>query len=163
MPAVMDGRVYFCTAGGVFHAMTITPLASVWQYGQKGDGKEIHAAAATTDAIVLATHDNRVVAIDPKGGKEKWSFRLKARADSSPVVVGNFAFLGTTRGRLHAIDLSNGEETWQTDVGGQFIASPAVSDGRIVIGNNDGVLYCIGNKSSSPASSSPPPEASDKD
>jgi outer membrane protein assembly factor BamB len=65
MPAVSHGRVFFCTAGGVFHATTVNPLKSVWKYGQRGQGEIIHAAAVNDRAVVLGTHDKRVVALDP--------------------------------------------------------------------------------------------------
>jgi outer membrane protein assembly factor BamB len=142
----MGDRVYFCTAGGVFHAMTVKPLASVWRYGHKGDSEVIHAAAVNEHAVVLGTHDKRIVALDPATGDELWSFPLRARAESSPVIIGDLALAGTIRGRFHAIDVKTGKEVWQTDVGDRFTASPAVSDGRVVIGNEDGTLYCIGSK-----------------
>jgi outer membrane protein assembly factor BamB len=147
MPAVVGNRVYFCTAGGVFYAAEVKPLKSLWQYGHKGQSEEIHAAAVNDKAVVLGTHDKRLVALDPEQGGELWSFPLRARAKSSPVIVGDLAIAGTVRGRLHAVDMATGQEAWETEIGGQFIASPAVSDGRIVIGNDDGVLYCIGGPS----------------
>lgn len=146
MPAVVGKRVYFCTASGVFHAMTIKPLAKIWQYGHRGQGEEIHAAAVTEKAVVLGTHDKRVVALNPASGEPLWSITLRSRAESSPVIAGELSFFGTVRGRLQAVDMKAGEEVWQTEVGGRFTASPAVSDGRVVIGNEDGVLYCIGGK-----------------
>ncbi|HEX6963134.1 MAG TPA: PQQ-binding-like beta-propeller repeat protein [Lacipirellula sp.] len=146
MPAVLGDRVYFCTASGVFHAMKIKPLEPLWQYGHRGQGEEIHAAAATNNAIVLATHDKKIVALDPATGKPLWEVPLRSRAESSPVVAGNLAFVGTVRGRLQAIDMTTGKVAWNTEVGGRFTASPAVSDGKLVIGNEDGVLYCIGGK-----------------
>ncbi|RIK73258.1 MAG: serine/threonine protein kinase [Planctomycetota bacterium] len=144
MPAVVGNRVYFCTAGGVFHAMTIKPLAPVWQYGHRGQGEEIHAAAVTAEAVVFGTHDKRVVALDTATGKEKWTMPLRSRAESSPIIDGNIAFFGTVRGRLHAVDMTTGASVWEEEVGGRFSASPAASNGRIVIGNEDGTLYCIG-------------------
>jgi outer membrane protein assembly factor BamB len=144
MPAVVGDRVYFCTAGGVFHAMTIKPLAAVWEYGHRGQGEEIHAAAATEKIVVLGTHDKRVVGLDPASGKPVWEVPVRSRAESSPAIAGNLAFVGTVRGRLQAIDIATGEDTWNTNVGGRFSASPAISDGRVVIGNEDGTLYCIG-------------------
>jgi outer membrane protein assembly factor BamB len=141
---VVGDRVYFCTAGGVFHAMTIKPLAAVWEYGHRGQGEEIHAAAATEKIVVLGTHDKRVVGLDPASGKPVWEVPVRSRAESSPAIAGNLAFVGTVRGRLQAIDIATGEDTWNTNVGGRFSASPAISDGRVVIGNEDGTLYCIG-------------------
>lgn len=146
MPAVIGDRVFFCTAGGVFHGMTIKPLASLWQYGHRGQGEEIHAAAATEKQIVLGTHDKRMVALEPATGEEIWSVPLKSRAESSPVVAGELVLFGTVRGRLQAVQLSDGKEIWNEEVGGRFTASPALSDGRMVIGNDDGTLYCIGAK-----------------
>jgi outer membrane protein assembly factor BamB len=144
MPAVLGDRVFFCTAGGVFHGMSIKPLESLWQYGHRGQGEEIHAAAATADAIVLGTHDKRMVALQPATGEVIWSVTLKSRAESSPVVAGNLALFGTIRGRLQAVEMAEGKEVWNLEVGGRFTASPALSDGRMVIGNDDGTLYCVG-------------------
>jgi outer membrane protein assembly factor BamB len=146
MPAVLGDRVFFCTAGGAFHAMTIKPLAPVWQFQHGRQGEEIHAAAVTDNVVVLGTHDKRVVALDPATGDLEWEFSVRSRVESSPVIAGNLTFFATNRGRLHAVDLESGKETWQTDVGGTFKASPAVSNGRVVIGNTDGALYCLGEK-----------------
>ena len=126
--------------------MKVQPLESVWKYGQRGEGEIIHAAAVNDRAVVLGTHDKRCVALDPSTGEELWSFPLRIRAESSPVIAGGVALIGTTRGRFHAIELATGKELWHTDVGGRFTASPAIADGRLVIGNEDGVLYCIGSK-----------------
>ncbi|MCC6493407.1 MAG: PQQ-like beta-propeller repeat protein, partial [Pirellulales bacterium] len=79
MPAVVGDRVYFCTAAGVFHAMTINPLADLWQYGHRGQGEEIHAAAVTDNRVVLGTHDKRMVALDRQTGKEAWAMPLRSR------------------------------------------------------------------------------------
>lgn len=146
MPAVLGGRVYFCTASGVFHAMTIKPLAPAWQYGQRGQGEEIHAAAVTDKIVVLGTHDKRLVGLEPATGKPLWTLPLRSRAESSPVIAGDLAVFGTVRGRLQAVNVTTGKEAWSEEVGGRFTASPAVSDGRVVIGNQDGVLYCVEGK-----------------
>jgi outer membrane protein assembly factor BamB len=149
IPAVQGGRVFFCTAGGVFHAMTIKPLAEVWKYGHRGQGEEIHGAAVCDRAVVVGTHDKRLVALDPATGKELWEFRLRSRAQSSPVIVGDLAIAATIRGRLHAVELSSGKEAWHADMGGKFVASPAVSDGRIVLGNaEDATIYCLASSKS---------------
>lgn len=149
MPAVFGDHVYFCTAGGVFYGAEVKPLRAIWQYVHKGQSEEIHAAAVTDKAVILGTHDKRIVALDPEKGGELWSFPLRARAESSPIVAGDLVVAATIRGRIHALELATSKEVWSTDVGGRFTASPAVSDGRVVIGNeDDGILYCIGGKKS---------------
>jgi outer membrane protein assembly factor BamB len=146
MPAVLGDKVFFCTASGVFHAMTIKPLASVWHYAHRGQGEEIHAAAVTDNAVVLATHDKKIVSLAPANGDVAWELPLRARAESSPVIAGDTAYFGTVRGRLQGVDMKTGKESWNLDLGGRFTASPAISDGKLIIGNEDGVLYCIGAK-----------------
>jgi outer membrane protein assembly factor BamB len=146
MPAVVGDRVFFCTAGGVFHGMSISPLKSLWQFGHRGQGEEIHAAAAVEKAIVLGTHDKQVVALGPATGEVAWTAKLRSRAESSPVIAGDLVLFGTVRGRLQGLQLSDGKEVWNEEVGGRFTGSPALSNGRMVIGNEDGTLYCIGGK-----------------
>ena len=85
-------------------------------------------------------------ALNPTTGDPNWTFPVRTRVESSPVIAGNAAFLATSRGRIHAVDLATGKETWQFEAGGGFTASPAISNGRIVIGNTDGALYCFGKR-----------------
>ena len=66
--------------------------------------------------------------------------------DSSPVIVGRRAFVGSADGRLYAVDIKTGKEVWRFECGGDVIASPAVAAGRLVIGNDSGTLYCFGTK-----------------
>lgn len=146
MPAVFDGHVYFCTAGGVFHVMTINPLAEAWSFQHPGQGEELHGAAVTGQLVILGTHNKQVVALDRVTGDQQWSFPTASRVESSPVVAGNLALFGTIRGRFYAVDVATGEEAWQFQAGGRFVASPAVSAGRVVLGNEDGTLYCFGGR-----------------
>ena len=124
----------------------MTGVAVRFFYGHRGQGETIHAAAVNGRAVVLGTHDKRVVALDPTTGKELWVFPVNARVESSPVIASDMTLFGTKRGRLYAVDVRTGGQIWQSDVGGSFTASPAISEGRIVIGNEDGMLYCIGTK-----------------
>ena len=144
IPAYSDGRLYLCTAGGMFHVLTVKPLAEAWRRPGRGQGNELHAAALSDKLVVYGTHQKQVVALDRATGEEKWSFAVRSRATSSPVIAGDAVYFGTTRGRFYAVSVADGAELWQTNVGGQFIAAPAIADGRLVVGNTDGTLYCIG-------------------
>ena len=146
MPAVSNGRVYLCTAGGVFHAISIVPLEIAWQFRHPGQGEDLHGAAVTAESIIFGTHNKQVVALDPQTGDEQWSFPVRSRVRSSPVVAGSLALFGTIRGRMYAVDAVTGDQVWQQQCGGRFTASPAVSAGRLVIGNEDGTLYCFGSE-----------------
>ena len=102
--------------------------------------------AISEQAIVYGSQGKLVFSVNPTTGEPNWTFPVRTRVESSPVIAGNAAFLATSRGRIHAVDLASGKETWQFEAGGGFTASPAISNGRIVIGNTDGALYCFGKR-----------------
>ena len=75
-----------------------------------------------------------------------WAFPTKGRVDSSPVVVGERVFVGSSDGNLYVLDLARGKELTRFELGRGVVASPAVAAGRLVIGTTDGTLYCLGKK-----------------
>jgi outer membrane protein assembly factor BamB len=77
-------------------------------------------------------------------GKEVWAFLTRARVDSSPLIVGNRVFVGSSDGILYELDLAKGGKTWEFTAGAPLTASPAAAQGALVIGSQDGVLYCFG-------------------
>ena len=71
------------------------------------------------------------------------TFVAAGRIDSSPVVVGERVYVGSSDGNLYAVHLDSGLEAWRFESGGPITASPAVAEGCLVIGTQDGVLYCF--------------------
>ena len=80
----------------------------------------------------------------PVSGKQLWTFNTKQRVDSSPIIVGQRAFVGSSDGRLYGLNLQTGKKEWEYEAGGGFAASPAVASGKLVIATDDGVVYCFG-------------------
>jgi outer membrane protein assembly factor BamB len=66
--------------------------------------------------------------------------------DSSPVVVGQRVFFGSSDGRIYGLDIETGRQLWHFEAGGAVNGSPAVAAGRLVLGNDEGQLYCFGKK-----------------
>ena len=87
-----------------------------------------------------------VHALHPQTGKPLWTCETGARIDSSPVIVGNRIFVGTTGGAVLALGLVTGEQDWTFVTGSPIVASPSVAAGKLVIGSIDGVLYCFGER-----------------
>jgi outer membrane protein assembly factor BamB len=85
-----------------------------------------------------------VHALDRKTGKSLWTFTTGARVDSSPVVSGGRAYVGSNDGKLYVIDVMSGKSVFQFEAGGPLSASPALAGGRLVIGSQDGKLFCLG-------------------
>ena len=49
---------------------------------------------------MLGGRDKMVHALDAKTGKAHWTFMTNARVESSPAIVGNRVFVGSTDGRF---------------------------------------------------------------
>ena len=83
-------------------------------------------------------------AIKLEDGSALWSYRTKAKIDSSPVISGGRVYVGSMTGELFAFNVKSGEVEWRFDTGSGLMATPAIADGRLVIGTVDGQLYCFG-------------------
>jgi outer membrane protein assembly factor BamB len=84
--------------------------------------------------------------LNPEDGAVLWTYVSQARFESSPVVVGDRVFVGTTGGKVLALDLQAGELNWEFVVGSDIVAAPSVTEGKLIIGATDGTLYCFGGK-----------------
>jgi outer membrane protein assembly factor BamB len=71
----------------------------------------------------------------------KWKFQAGAYLLSSPAVVGNLVYIGSTDGRLYALDRESGEKRWALRTGARVVSSPAVADGRVYVLSYDDTLY----------------------
>jgi len=146
-PAVMDGNVFFGTEQGTFYSIAAASMEVRWNYLDPKRGASIRASAAVERrCVVFANQGKQVTALNPRNGELLWSFSVRSRVESSPVIAGDLVFLPTKRGRLFAVDIVSGKEKWQYEAGGSFLASPAIAEGKLVLGNEDGTLYCFGEK-----------------
>ena len=73
----------------------------------------------------------------PRGSpRELWRFRVgNGEFISSPALVGNRLFVGSTDGNVYAVDTDTGQEVWRAETGGPVISSPAVVDDIVYVGS----------------------------
>jgi eukaryotic-like serine/threonine-protein kinase len=72
-----------------------------------------------------------------------WKFRTGGRVISSPLVVGDAAYVGSADGSLYAIDRATGTQRWKFDTRGPVNSSPAYHDGTVYVGSVDGNVYAV--------------------
>lgn len=158
--AILGDRVFIGTMGNRVLGIDWRQGTVEWAYENPDRSFPFQSSAAVTDkAVVIGGRDKLIHALDPKTGKALWTHATGARADSSPVIVGDRVFCGSGDGNLYALDLATGRETWRFEAGAPILASPAVAAGRLVIGTADGVLYCFGPKSAPVSARSGPVKA----
>lgn len=145
-PAISQNHIYCGTYGSEILAVNLDIGEVAWRYRHPKRRFPFFASAALTEGVVIiGGRDKMVHALSPETGASLWTYTAKSRIESSAVIVGSRAFLGTTRGTFIALDVSTGESVWEFATGSSIVASPSVADGRIYIGTEDGILYCFGN------------------
>jgi outer membrane protein assembly factor BamB len=145
-PAISENYVYCGTYGSEILGVNLDTGEIGWRYRHPKRRFPFFASAAVTQGVVIiGGRDKMVHALSPETGEPLWTYTTKSRIESSAVIVGRRAFLGTTGGTLIALDVSTGELVWEFATGSSIVASPSVADGRLYIGTDDGILYCFGN------------------
>lgn len=72
-----------------------------------------------------------------------WKFKTGGRVISSPAIVGEVVFVGSTDGSLYAINRTDGTQRWKFATQGPIASSPAVSGDLVYISSVDGNVYAI--------------------
>lgn len=181
-----DGQVVACpmflSDDGRFHLLDAATGETIWNAP-----KRFHytPTTITQDLVLIKPYGPEIFAVERKSGKQIWHFQGKpASGCCSPVVAGNFAYVGTgvpgqydlegllpfgygkimpreqgVSGTLHAIDLKTGKSVWHFSTGNTICGEPALAYGRLFFHSRDGCVYCF-----APAKDGEPttPEAIDK-
>lgn len=149
-PAYMDGIAYVCNTGAVLAAIRtngsgdVTKSNVLWQ---ATDGlPDITSPATNGEFLILLTTEGTATCIDAKLGKKLWDHSFDTMFRSSPVIIGNKAYLLDGDGVMHIITLKQSFlEDGQSSIGEKTNATPAFTGGRIYIrGENN--LFCVGSR-----------------
>ena len=73
----------------------------------------------------------------------KWKFHTNGRVISSPAVVDNVVYVGSTDCNLYAIDLATGAQKWKFETKGWVVSSPAVDAGTVYFNSYDSNFYAV--------------------
>ena len=138
-------RAFFGTFNNEVIGVDLSSKEQLWRYEHPQRHFPFYSSALNVDGtIVIGGRDRMVHGIDQETGAGRWTFRTRARIDSSPAAAGGRVFIGSGDGRLYMLDLETGEQLWDFDTGAPLTASPAIADGKVVIASQDGILYVFG-------------------
>jgi outer membrane protein assembly factor BamB len=144
--AIFGDRLYVGTMSNQVLAIDWKKAEVVWGF-ESPRHQPIYASAAVTDKfVVTGCRDKHVYALDRATGKPVWDFVTGSRVDSSPVIVRDRVYIGSSDDHLYVIDLNKGGELQRIKLDGPVTGSAAVSDGNLVIGTGAGTIYCFGSK-----------------
>jgi outer membrane protein assembly factor BamB len=143
--ALAGGRAYFGTFSNDVVAADLARKRIVWHYQNPARSFPFYSSvAALADRVVLGGRDKLVYCLNARTGKPFWTFRTRARVDSSPAIASGRVYAGSNDGHFYVLDLASGRKLWDFEAGAPLSASPAIAEGRVVIGSEDGRLYCFG-------------------
>jgi alcohol dehydrogenase (cytochrome c) len=98
-----------------------------------------------TDAVA----HGEVIALDPRTGEQRWSFRQYDVTDSGIMTTASdLLFTGGREGYFHALDARTGALLWRASLGGQIVNGPVSYeiDGRqyiVTISGNNLVAFAL--------------------
>lgn len=101
----------------------------------------------TPDTLIYRANLERMGVYQSAGPKTSpevlWKFNTEGViSDSSPVVYGRIAFIGSENG-FYAVDTQTGQSLWTYQTNGSVYTSPSIEDGIIYFGSGDGLLHAL--------------------
>jgi len=135
-PLEVNGVVYFAVGHSIVHALDARTGKLLWQYdpdvaGQPEAKTRMRAGWGTRGiaykdgTVFTATRDGRLIAVDAKTGKPRWSVQTLDEAENGyitgpPWVAGDKVVIGfggadygPTRGYVTAYDVRTGKKAWR--------------------------------------------------
>jgi outer membrane protein assembly factor BamB len=107
----------------------------------------ISSPSVVNGQVITGTSDGHFVqSVNIKTGQEKWRTYGTAPLWSSPLIVGNYVYIGGNEGVLYCIDINTGEkQAHPLCINAKIFSSPVVSNNRMYFGADNGVFYCLEN------------------
>jgi len=133
-PIAVDGVLYFAAGASVVHALDAASGKLLWQYDSQSRDKAgvvlrgawgSRGIAYAHGAVFTGTMDGRLIALDAKTGKVRWSVQTTTPGDQryitgAPWVYGDKVVIGhggadyaAVRGYVTAYDQATGKQAWR--------------------------------------------------
>lgn len=126
---------------GIAYAYAAKTGEPRWQYQTGSDIKMSFAYDAKRRLVLLGSMDTKCYALSAKDGSPVFARQTGGGIYSTPLVVGDTAYVASLDKRLYAIDLNTWEDRWIFETNGRIFSSPAFIEDSIWVGSNDGRLY----------------------
>ncbi|MFK4544671.1 outer membrane protein assembly factor BamB [Streptomyces tendae] len=139
---VVVGDAAYAEMVSFFYVLDARTGKKLWDYGfgVNADGSNI----AVTDDLLLVHSKKKLIAVDLRTRKQKWTHQAASEAETGLVVADGKVYFGTLDGALYAVDTRSGEELWRRTFEGELwdgrlgegAGMPQVADGTVYFEND---------------------------
>ncbi|MDP8957782.1 MAG: PQQ-binding-like beta-propeller repeat protein, partial [Actinomycetota bacterium] len=152
-PAVFGRAVIFGARDNNLYSLSIQTGEPLWRMTVQGpiDSSptvaEINTGEAAQVVVFFGSSDGNVYGRDAfqSVARFQWPrpFSTGAAVVSSPLVVDNVVYVGSSNGIFYALDAATGAQIWQFPTEGSILGSAAMAEGVVYVGSTDGKLYAL--------------------
>jgi outer membrane protein assembly factor BamB len=161
-PLPVGDAVFVATADGNVHALKQQTGEPMWhvnlltdrppeldgfeQQAIKQEGMLVLPRSAASDGTTLfqsVYNPSRIVALDCKTGRQRWSHQVNGWVYTNPAVSDNYIVVGSEDMSLHCLDAASGKELWSMPTGNFIRAAPAIANGRVFFVSCNERAYCV--------------------
>jgi len=94
------------------------PIVAEWRDNWYTQGPLTPVSIAEGAAVLAMADQQRLVAVDPATGNERWRTTVDGRIDTSPTIRNGLVYAGTRNGWIYALNRDTGQLAWR------FFAAP---------------------------------------
>ena len=91
--------------------------------------------------MIVGSFDGKIYVVDLESGRELWSAKTDTVIYSTPLVVGDRAYVVSTDKHLYVLDLARQVVITRLHAGAKLYSSPCLIDGRIYFGSTGGLVF----------------------
>jgi outer membrane protein assembly factor BamB len=148
-PPVICGRsLYLLKNNGALYRISRLTGAVKWR---KKLGNLAASSPACNDNTVYAAllardkgmDAGRVVALDVKDGRTRWSRPIASRVESSPLIASGRLYFGSEDGTVYALLARDGAIRWTYHAGDAVKSGLALADGKLYFGDYGGKVTAL--------------------
>ncbi len=117
-----------------------------WSFETEGPMKAAPVFDLKRNQVIIGSHDWHCYGVDIDTGKETFRFKAENVIYGTPLLVGDFIYLGSTDKYLYIYDLKKNEIVNKINTLGRVMSNPNEIEGNIFFGSNDGCIREIDGK-----------------
>jgi len=113
----------------------------IWKFPTQGAIKYAPALDPVRGSVIAGSFDGMIYVVDLESGRELWSVKTDTVIYSTPLVVGDRAYVVSTDKHLYVLDLAERAVITRVHAGAKLYSSPRLIDGRIYFGSTGGLVF----------------------